>query len=125
MKTKAPNLFDEAVQMLQEANNELCRPEEDVVSYLVCKNSQYAIENFLKGFLLKNGIEPAGKENINSLYKKCVKLNNKFKQIELNDFTCKGHRPDSRSCSEPEKVSKCYVIADKIDSLLRSENILA
>ncbi len=40
---------------LNEASNELYRPEEDVVSYLVCKNSQYAIENYLKGFLLKNG----------------------------------------------------------------------
>lgn len=125
MESKAPGLFDEAVKKLREANEELCRPEEDVVSYLVCKNSQYAIESFLRGYLLKNNTEAAGDENINTLYKRCVALNEKFGEIDLHDFSCKGHRPDSRSCSDTEKVSKCYEIADKMNEFLRRENLLA
>ena len=125
MESKAPGLFDEAVKKLQEANEELCRPEEDVVSYLVCKNSQYAIESFLRGYLFKNQIEAAGDENINTLFKRCVALNEKFGEIDLHDFTCKGHRPDSRSCSDTEKVSKCYEIADKMNEFLRREKLLA
>ena len=124
MKSKAPALFDEAVKKLQEANEELCRPEEDVVSYLVCKNSQYAIESFLRGFLLRNNVEPAGDESINTLYKRCVALNDKFKEVDLQDFTCKGHLPDSRSCSETAKVSKCFEIAGKMDKFLRREKVL-
>ncbi len=50
MKAKDNRFFDHATKKLNEANLELHRPEEDVVSFLVCKNSQYAIENYLKGF---------------------------------------------------------------------------
>lgn len=124
MESKAPGLFDEAVKKLQEANQELCRPEEDVVPYLVCKNSQYAIESFLKGYLLRNNVEPMGGENMNTLYKMCVELNEKFKEIDLDDHTCKGYKHDSRSCSDTLKVSKCYEIADKMDSFLRREKVL-
>lgn len=124
MESKAPGLFDEAVKKLQEANEELCRPEEDVVSYLVCKNSQYAMESFMRGYLLKNNIETAGDENINTLFKRCVVLNEKFGEIDLHDFTCKGHKSDSRSCSDTAKVSRCFEIAGEMDQLLRREKVL-
>jgi HEPN domain-containing protein len=124
MESKAPGLFNEAVKKLQEANEELCRPEEDVVSYLVCKNSQFAIVSFLKGYLLRKNIEPVGEENINALYKRCVEVNEKFGEIDLHDFTCKGYKPDSRSCSDTAKVSLCYEIAGKMDELLRREKVL-
>ncbi|WP_324719578.1 hypothetical protein [Salinimicrobium sp. HB62] len=124
MESKAPGLFDEAVRKLREANEELCRPEEDVVSYLVCKNSQFAIESFMRGYLLKNNIEPAGDENINTLFQRCVALNEKFGEIDLHDFTCKGQKPDSRSCSDTEKISRCFELAGQMDQLLRREKVL-
>ncbi|MCY2688727.1 hypothetical protein [Salinimicrobium sp. TH3] len=124
MESKAPALFDEAVKKLREANEELCKPEEDVVSYLVCKNSQYAIENFMIGYLLTNNLELSGNENINTLYKKCVAIDEKFREIDLRDFSCKGYRPDTRSCSDTAKVSKCFEIADKMDTFLRREKVL-
>ena len=51
MKKKADKSFKLAIDKLNEANDELLRPNEDVVSYMVCKNSQYAIENYLRGYL--------------------------------------------------------------------------
>ena len=47
MKEKAVELFNEGYLKLREANTELCRPEEDVVTALVCSNSHAAIENYL------------------------------------------------------------------------------
>lgn len=124
MESKASGFFDEAVKNLREANDELCRPEEDVVSYMVCKNSQYAIEKYFKGYLLENGIEPSKGESIKSLYDRCVKLENKFKELDLNEFTCKGYIPDSRSCSDTVKVSKCFETAEQVDQFLRRERVL-
>ncbi|MEG9327167.1 HEPN domain-containing protein [Salinimicrobium catena] len=124
MENKAIRLFSEAIKKLQEADSELCRPEEDVVSYLVCKNSQFAIENFLKGYLLNKGIDPQDYESINSLYEQCVAINPKFKDLDLSGFTCKTHALDSRSCSGAEKVSKCYKIAGNLDAFLRKEQYL-
>ena len=38
MNDQANKLFDEAIEKLKEANEELCRPEEDIVSFVVCKS---------------------------------------------------------------------------------------
>ena len=69
MKDKANELFEDAIEKLNEANEELFKPKEDVVSYMVCKNAQFAVENFLKGFLTKNGVDPNEYKTIDSLYK--------------------------------------------------------
>ncbi len=124
MKSKANELFDDAVEKLNEANEELFRPKEDVVSYVVCKNAQYAIENFLKGSLLKNGIDPSNYKTIESLYKQCKTINKNFEEINLSDFDCKSHKLDSRYCNEISKVSNCFDVADSLDTFLRREKII-
>ena len=74
MEDQANKVFDEAIDKLKEANEELCRPEEDIVSFVVCKNSQFAIENFLKGFLLQNNIDINKYKTIDNLYTQCLKI---------------------------------------------------
>jgi len=124
MKDKANELFDSAIEKLNEANEELFKPKEDVVSYMVCKNAQFAVENFLKGYLIKNGVDPDDHKTIDSLYKQCKKINPKFKKVELSDFECKSHKMDSRYCEEVSKVSSCFTAADNLDTFFRQEKIL-
>ncbi|GAB2775207.1 HEPN domain-containing protein [Salinimicrobium soli] len=124
MENKALELFDEAVKKLHEANEELCRPEEDVVAHLVCRHSQVAIENFLKAYLLKKGIDLDEYETINSLYYKCIAVNPKFVNVDLEDFTCRGHKFQTQSCSDSNKVNRCFEIAGQMDEFFRQENIL-
>jgi len=125
MKERAYAFFNEAIKKVNEANEELCRPEEDVVTYSVCKNAQFAIENYLKGFLLNNGKDPSNFNTINSLYKECKAINAKFKDIDLSDFSCKSHQIDSRYCNEVTKVSNCFDIADNLDTFFRREKIIS
>lgn len=124
MKTKTNKLFDNAIEKLNEASEELFRPEEDVVTYSVCKNAQYAIENFLKGFLVNNGIDPSNIKTINELYEQCKTINKKFENIDLSDFSCKSKEIDSRYCNELKKVSNCFDIADGLDTFFRQEKII-
>jgi HEPN domain-containing protein len=113
MKAKANQLFDKAIEKLIEANEELCRPEEDVVSFMVCKNAQFAIENFLIGFLLHNAVVPNSKSTINELYEQCRAID------------CRSHHElNGRSCSETKKVSKCLQTADQLESFLRKNNTI-
>ena len=79
MKNRARALFSEAVKNINEANDELCRPEEDVVSVLVCKKAQRATDNFLRGFLLDHGVEPKNENTLNDLYLECKKAKPQFK----------------------------------------------
>lgn len=124
MEEKARELFDVAVQKLKDANEELCRPEEDVVAFMVCKNSQIAINNFLKGYLLQNGIEASSDEKIDELYAKCKSINENFGKINLEGFDCIADSLESRYCSSTEKVSRCFDIADGLDAFLREEKII-
>ena len=125
MNDKAKKLFDDAIEKLNEANEELFRPEEDIVSYVVCKNSQVAVENYLKGFLLQNGVDPSNFKTIDSLYEKCKSINKNFEKVNLSDFECKSHKLDSRYCNEVSKVSNCFDIADSLDTFLRKEQIIS
>ena len=88
METEAIQFFVKAAQKLNQANKELFKPKEDIVTYLVCKNSQYAIKNYLRGYLLKKGIEPKEDETIDSLYEQCKKINKSFENVDLSDFNC-------------------------------------
>lgn len=124
MNDKANKLFDDAIEKLNEANEELFRPEEDIVSFVVCKNSQFTVENFLKGFLLKNGIDPNRYKTIDSLYEQCKLINKNFEKVNLSDFECKSHNLDSRYCNEVSKVSNCFDVADSLDTFLRKEKII-
>ena len=124
MNDKAKKLFDDAIEKLNEANEELFRPEEDIVSMVVCKNSQFAVENYLKGFLLQNGVDPTSFKTIDSLYEKCKSINKNFEKVNLSDFECKSHKMDSRYCNEVSKVSNCFDIADSLDTFLRKEKII-
>jgi len=124
MKSKTNRLFNDAVEKLNAANKELFRPKEDVVSYLVCKNAQHAVEFFLKGFLLQNGIDPDNHKTIESLYRQCKTINKNFEEINLSDFECKLHKLDSRYCNEISKVSNCFDVANSLDTFLKREKII-
>lgn len=124
MKSRSEAFFNEASKKLKSAKEELFKPAEDIVSYSVCKNAQFAIENFLKGYLTKSNIELQPDETIASLYDKCVKIDKNFTSIDLNAIGCKNHGIDSRYCSEINTVSACFDTADNIDTYLRKNRIL-
>ena len=124
MKNRSKIFYKNASEKLKKANEELFRPEEDIVPYSVCKNSQFAIESYLKGYLLDNGVDIAKLNTIDKLFEQCKKINPKFNKIDLSDISCKAHKIDTRYCDSIEKVSGCFDAADSLDTLLRQEKII-
>ncbi|MBD0851565.1 HEPN domain-containing protein [Maribacter arenosus] len=125
MEDRAKKLYEEAIQKLKEANDELCRPEEDVVAQLVCSNAQTAISNYLRGFLAENGIESDFEDSISSLYEKCKEINENFTEVHLSGFECNAHKDESRFCNESTRFSRCFDIADSLDTFMRREKIIS
>lgn len=124
MESEVDKLYDDAIKKLDQAHQELYRPEEDVVSFLVCKNSQFAIENFLRGFLTQNNIDTNNYNTIDSLYEQCKLINKKFEEVNLSGFDCSSVETDSRYCNDTTKVSRCFDIANSLDTFLRREKII-
>jgi len=125
MKKNGKRFFKMAVDQLNDANDELFRPKEDVVSFLVCQNAQHAIENYLRGYLYEHDVDASLFITIDSLYQQCKKINRKFEDINLSDFRCRIYDPDTRYCNEVSKVSKCFDIADSLDTFLRKEKLIS
>jgi len=125
MKDATRKIFDAAYQSLSEANRELMRPEEDIVSMLVCKNAQSAVEGYLRGYLADNDVETTQFKTIESLYGECVKINPKFKGVDLEEFSCHSPDKDSKYCAEVSKVSRCFKVANELDNFLRKERIIS
>ena len=125
MKEKAVELFNNALQKLREANDELCRPEEDVVTSLVCNNSHAAIESYLRGFLMLHSVIPRDDESIANLYEQCKAINSNFEEVHLSGFECNAHKDESRFGNRSSKFSRCFDIADSLDTFLRREKIIA
>jgi HEPN domain-containing protein len=124
MDNKANNYFNNAKQNLKDANEELFKPKEDVVTYLVCKNSQFAIENYLKGFLSLRGFETNKNETLESLLNRCKALDSKFNQVDISTIDCKSEKMDSRYCQDVNKVSSCFDAADSLDTFLRKMDLI-
>ena len=122
---KANSLYETAIQKLKEANDELCRPAEDVVSFMVCQNSHIAIDNYLKGFLLENSIETDASTSVDKLYEQCKAVNRNFEKVNLSGFECEAHQLDSRFCNGVTNVSRCFDIADSLDTFLREEKSIS
>ena len=118
METRSKAFFKEAKIKLNMAKEELFKPAEDLVGYSVCKNSQFAIGNYLKGFLTKHSVKLDKEETIENLLQKCIEIDKDFQKIDLKAISCKGKAIDSRYCSEINTVSACYDAADQIDTYL-------
>ncbi|MFO8147179.1 MAG: hypothetical protein ACQEWG_12775 [Bacteroidota bacterium] len=122
---KANNkFFDEALKKLNQANDEFFRPEEDLVTYSVCKNAQFSIENFLKGYLLQHKVDVVGDETLDHLYEKCLNINKNFAQLDLSELQCRSHNLNTRDCSDVPKVSKCLNTANILEALLKQEQVI-
>jgi len=124
MSSRSNAFFKEAAKNLDFAKEELLKPAEDIVSFSVCKNSQFAIENYLKGFLVKNNIEFDVNATIAVLYEKCLNIDERFKDIDLNAIGCKNNAIDSRYCTEINSISACFDVADEIDTYLKKKELL-
>jgi len=124
MENRSKVFYKNATEKLRKANDELFRPEEDIVPYSVCKNSQFAIESYLKGYLLENEVDISTLDTMDKLLEQCKHINKKFEKIDLSDIVCKAHKIDTRYCDSIKKVSDCFDAADSLDTLLRQEKII-
>ena len=123
MDKNAKRHFEKADDQLRKANEELYKPQEDVVNFLVCKNTLFAIENYLKGYLSNRGFETNNEESLDLLLERCKLLDKKFNRINLSIIDCSSDHQNHTFCEDPNKVNACFQQADELDNLLRGMGI--
>lgn len=124
MKEEAHKLFKDANTKLDKAKTEISKPTEDIVPYLVCKNAQVAIENYLRGFLFENGVDASNYNSLDALFEQCKHINNKFEKLKLSTINCKSEELSTFYCNDITRVSNCFNVASDLDTFLRKEKII-
>ena len=110
--------FEQGDQFLELAREEMNRPAEDVVSYMVCRSVRKSISNYLKGFLLDNKVGFDEEETIDVLLNKCQAINSNFKNIDLSplQFT-----KDYEYTAEIDQMGRCINLATETKGLILSK----
>ena len=85
-ESPSKTIYDQAETYFHTAQGEFLRPEEDVVSYSVCRNVMQAIHYYLTAFLLENGFHVRPTLDTTTLLAECQKIDPNFKQINLKGF---------------------------------------
>ncbi len=124
MKADANKLFDEAAAKLNQAKEEIYRPKEDLLPHLICKNSQFVIENYLKGYLFKNSINPQKYHTIEELIAKCIEINKRFEKVNLSALQCTNKDLETRTCTDTKVVCSCFNAAENFHNFLTKEKII-
>ena len=123
-KEQAKVFIAQGKRNLNLAKNELLKSEKDVLLYSVCKNSQFTIENYLKGFIIEKEVYVENDLPLQGLLDECIKIDSRFESIDLADINCKSNKIDSRYCTDYNTVCNCYDTADNIDTFYRKINLI-
>lgn len=124
MDKKAQDHFEKGKEYLREANEAMNKPQEDVVTFQVCKNSLVSMENYLKGYLSQRGFETQERESLDLLLDRCRLLDKKFNQIDLKVIDCSNNPDHNLYCEDLEKVNSCFQTADQLENLLIQQRII-
>ena len=109
-------LLQRAHSHLGTAKDELNRPSEAIVTFSVCQQSKNVLSDFLRSFLLLNGIKTTGLADLESLRMACSLIDTRFEQIDLSCMSCHPTITDGNDhyCLDIERVRKCLDIADQV-----------
>lgn len=113
-------LINEANLLLIRAENELEKPQKEMVSFAACQTSKLSIFKFLKAYLAKNKVKITDSDSLMHLYDKCKKYNGSFIDIQIQKMGCVSdtHCDMEEYCMEPEYVVECVNRAKDIRRLL-------
>jgi len=113
-----------AFETLRIAEQELQRPNEDVVALCACQCTRISAEGFFRSYLLSKSPEKNENESLSDLLDECAKLDSHFSTIDLSCFNCKNTNEkecDKKYCLSVDKVNECFEQTHIIRNLVLSK----
>lgn len=112
-------LYAVADQLLQDAELEMDRSAEDVVTHLVCRNSRQSIENYLTGYLLDKLVSLPHPVTLAGLLEHCKTVDSRFADLDFTPIHCRFEEEDKDYCLATETVETCLRIARHAEQLVK------
>jgi len=114
----------QAYKELLDAENELNRPLEDVVTLSACQSVRSAMSQMLQTYLAAFGQAPQPLACLSDLMEACKKISRDFEGVYIADIACKDidhTHCDGKYCLSLEHVSGCIAAANKIKDIVWHE----
>lgn len=113
-------LINEASLLLVRAEEELEKPQREMLSFAACQTAKLSIFKLLKAYLLKHKVALTESDNLVQLYNKCKKYNVAFTDIDIQKMGCVSgtHCDMEEYCMETGYVIECVDKAKSIRTLL-------
>ncbi len=116
----AIELYNQAVARLDYVNEELNRPEEDVIAFAVCQLTKEIISDLLGAFLMEKNKLITGEKDMLSLGKLSSEFDDRIAKINFEMLECNpGNTHDMRAyCMDLTSVSSCVKIANELKEIV-------
>jgi hypothetical protein len=113
-------LINEANLLLVSAEDELKKPQVEMMSLAVCQNAKLSMLMLLRAYLVKHKVEFSENANLVELYEKCRAYNPAFNTIDIQEMGCVDgtHCSMEEYCMHTNYVTDCVSKAKRIRTLL-------
>jgi hypothetical protein len=111
----------DALDQIRIAEDEMNRPEEDMVILSACMGARKAISGLMSSYLTSIRNNDIGDKNLNDLLSLCKKSDPSFNSIELTGVVCSHmntHECDGMYCLGEDRVSDCIKIANSLKAIV-------
>lgn len=107
--------FEHAEELIEAAQNELNRPAEDVVPFMVCHNAREAIADYFKGYILRQDAQYNEDDSLEDLLHQCQAIDLRYEEFDLSPFNFKR---DEAYSAEFGRMKCCIELAQEIGHMV-------
>ncbi|MGP8215744.1 MAG: hypothetical protein ACLQQ4_09300 [Bacteroidia bacterium] len=118
---KIKESLKQAITELSIAENELRRPDEDVVTMAVCTTARESMYSLMRLFLLSNNINHTEGKSLVDLLSQCKAIDKQFGAINLSKISCNdmSHEEcENKYCLSTLDVNDCISTAKQLKTLV-------
>ena len=110
----------QAFYELQNAETELNRPLEDVVTLSACQAVRNSMKQIMHIYLKTHAVAAKEGASLSELLDSCIRLNSSFSGIDVTNIECKGDHANcnGKYCLSIESVAGCLNAANRLKDLI-------
>lgn len=113
-------LLDKAVKTLEQAHEELNRPDEDVMTMSVCHQARIVMAGLMESFLSLKEKDYSHARDLEAMRELCGHVDPRFNELNLESMICHPAQVKGEKCycMDIDKVKACLVLADQCKVLV-------
>ena len=111
-------MLHEANSLIQFAEHELNRADEDVVTFLACNNIKRGINHLLLAYLTAYDVQGPMEETTDKLLNICSTIDPAFSKLNMKPLECSHEKGANNFCTSTDHVRECLDLAKQTKMLV-------